>query len=71
MAPYVSGGAVADVRLGDGAPRKEFQVDGVIEVGLDLSLDTQRRFILRGAASFGPRSAVALGMAVGGGARTR
>lgn len=65
LAPYVSAGLAADLRLGDDAPAKEFQVDPTLEVGFDLSLDPERRFVLRAAASLGDRQALSLGLAVG------
>jgi hypothetical protein len=65
LAPYVSAGLAADLRLGDDAPTKEFQVDPTLDVGFDLSLDPERRFVLRAAAALGARQALSLGLAVG------
>ncbi|MDH5234087.1 MAG: hypothetical protein OEW77_03945 [Gemmatimonadota bacterium] len=63
LAPYVTGGVAADMRLGGGAPAREFVVATVIDVGLDLSLDEDREFVLRLAAGLGDRRAVSFGLA--------
>lgn len=67
FAPYVSLGATGEVRIGDDAPDEEFVVEPTAEVGVDLSFDSARRFVLRAAASLGDRQAVAVGLAVTGG----
>ena len=65
MAPYVTAGVAADLRLGDQAPAREFDVSPSLDVGLDLSFDIERKLVLRAAAAFGARQAVSLGVAVG------
>ncbi len=71
VAPFVSGGVAADLRMGDEAPGKEFVVEPILEAGLDLAFDIERRVVLRAASSFGDRSAVSLGFAVGVGRLSR
>jgi hypothetical protein len=71
MAPYVSAGLAADLRLGEEFEGEEFEVYPALDIGLDLSLDSGRRFILRAASSLGDRQAVAIGLVIGGGGRTR
>jgi hypothetical protein len=64
IAPYVSAGLALDLRVGDEAPDKEFEVQPAADVGVDLSLDRARRVTLRAAASLGDRQAVAVGVLV-------
>ena len=71
MAPYVSAGIAADLRLGDSAPEDEFIVQPALDIGLDLALDRNRSFVLRTAASLGDRQTIAVGIVVGGGRGTR
>lgn len=65
FAPYLTAGIAADLRIGDAAPDREFDVSPALDVGLDLSLDSERRFVLRTAASLGDRQAVSVGLAFG------
>lgn len=65
FAPYLTAGIAADLRIGDTAPDREFDVSPSLDIGLDLSLDIERRFVLRTAASLGDRQAVSLGLAFG------
>lgn len=65
MAPYVTAGIAADLRIGDQAPLREFEVSPSLDVGLDLSFDIERKLVLRAAAALGDRQAVSLGIAVG------
>jgi hypothetical protein len=71
LSPYVSAGLAADLRLGEFEGAEEFEVLPAADVGLDLALDAARRFVLRAAASIGDRQSTAIGLVVGGGARTR
>jgi hypothetical protein len=71
MGPYVSVGLAADLHLGDDFEGDEFQVDPALDVGLDLALDDARHAVVRAAASLGDRQTLAVGLAIGGGARTR
>jgi hypothetical protein len=71
MAPYVAAGITADLRFGGDFEGEEFEIDPALDVGLDLSLDSARNLVIRAAASFGDRQALAVGAAVGGGSRTR
>ncbi len=71
LAPYVTTGVAADLRLGDQAPEKEFVVDPTIEAGLDVAFDRARTVVLRAATIWGERQAVSLGFAVGVGALRR
>lgn len=65
MSPYLTAGVTADARMGDDAPERMFDVSPALDVGLDVSFDAQRRFVLRTAASLGDRQAVSLGLAFG------
>jgi len=65
MSPYVTAGIAADLRLGDEAPEREFEVNPSLDVGLDLSFDIERKVVLRAATSLGDRQAVSLGIALG------
>lgn len=65
LAPYVTAGVVADLRLGAQAPAREFAVDPSLDVGVDLSLDIERRVVLRAAAALGDRQALSVGLAFG------
>jgi hypothetical protein len=65
MAPYVTAGVAADLRIGDQAPAREFEVNTALDVGLDLSFDIERKVVLRAAAALGDRQAVSLGLALG------
>jgi len=67
FAPYVFGGAALEFRTGDEAPDEEFKVEATAGIGVDLSLDRARRFVLRASAALGERQAVAVGLSVGGG----
>lgn len=67
LSPYVSAGLAADLRLGDEAPSDEFDVGPALDIGLDLSLDAARRFVLRASAALGDRQALSVGLAVGSG----
>lgn len=65
LAPYLTAGLAADLRFGDGAPDREFEVSSSLDIGLDASFDINRRFVLRAAASLGDRQAVSVGLAFG------
>ena len=62
LAPYLTAGLAADLRLGDLAPEKEFEVSPALDVGLDLSFDLERRIVLRTAAALGDRQALSVGV---------
>lgn len=68
FAPYVGVGLAMDYRRTLDSERDsfddEFEVHPTADLGLDLSLDSGRRFILRAAASLGDRQAIALGAAI-------
>lgn len=66
MSPYVSAGLAADLRLGEEAPGDEFRVYPAVDIGMDIAFDSARRFVLRGAASFGDRQTLAAGVSIGG-----
>lgn len=65
LAPWASAGFAADMRLGGAAPAEEFVVTPAFEVGADLALDVERRFVFRTAVALGERQAVSLGLAYG------
>ncbi len=67
FAPYVFGGAALEFRTGDEAPDEEFKVEATGGLGVDLSFDPSRRFVLRASAALGERQAVAVGFVIGGG----
>jgi hypothetical protein len=67
LAPYVTAGLAADLRLGDEAPAEEFEVGPALDLGVDLSLDRERMVVFRAAASLGDRQALSLGIALGSG----
>jgi len=71
MAPYASVGVAADLHLGDAFEGEPFEVDPALDIGLDLSLDDARHTVLRAASSLGDRQALSVGIAIGGGGRTR
>lgn len=65
MAPYVTAGLAADMRIGDQAPAREFEVNTSLDVGLDIAFDLERKIVVRAAAALGDRQAVSLGLAFG------
>lgn len=67
LAPYVTAGLAADLRLGDEAPDEEFEVYPSLDLGMDVALDASRRVVLRAAASLGDRQALSLGLTFGAG----
>lgn len=71
LAPYVSAGVAADFALGGGAPATEFEARPTLELGLDVSLDQERRFVLRVATALVERRATSFGLAYGLGRLTR
>lgn len=71
FAPFVTAGLAADLRLGESAPERRFEVSPALDVGFDLSFDRERRFVLRTAAALGDRQAIAIGLALGLGRVTR
>lgn len=71
VAPFVTGGVAADLRMGDAAPEKEFLVEPTLEAGIDLAFDAERRVLLRAATGLLDRRAVSLGFAVGVGRLVR
>lgn len=64
FAPYVFAGAALEFRTGDEAPDEEFKVEATGGLGVDLSFDPSRRFVLRASAALGERQAVAVGFVV-------
>jgi hypothetical protein len=64
LAPYVFAGAALEFRTGDEAPDEEFKVEATGGLGVDLSFDPSRRFVLRASAALGERQAVAVGFVV-------
>ncbi len=71
LAPYVTAGLAADLRLGDQAPDREFEVSPSLDVGVDVAFDIDRRVVLRAAAALGDRQALSIGFALGLGKLTR
>jgi hypothetical protein len=65
FAPYLTAGIAADLPIGDSAPDRGFDVSPSLDIGFNLSLDIERRFVLRTAASLGDRQAVSVGLAFG------
>ena len=66
LSPYVGVRAAMDLRLGDEAPTEEFEVSPGMDVGLDAAFDRGRTVILRLSTSLGDRSALAIGLVIGG-----
>jgi hypothetical protein len=66
ISPYVGIRAAMDLRLGDEAPEDEFEVSPGMDVGLDAAFDPARTVILRFSTSLGDRSALAVGVVIGG-----
>ena len=67
IAPYVAAGLAVDVRTGGGGPGAEQDAFGVspsADLGVDFSLDSGRRFVVRASTSLGDRQAVAAGVMV-------
>jgi len=66
FAPYVTLGAAIDYRRGDSdlVPDEEFEIQTTAGVGVDLSFDSARRFVVRAATALGDRQAVAVGLAI-------
>lgn len=71
MSPYTGAGVALDLHFGGNFEGDEFEVDHALDVGLDLLLDSARNVVVRAAASLGDRQAFVIGVAVGGGGRTR
>ncbi len=71
MAPYVSAGVAGDLRFGGDFEGEEFEVDPALDIGFDLAFDSGRNLVLRAAAALGDRQGIAVGVAVGGGVRSR
>ena len=69
FAPYLSAGLALEYRTGDDAPEDDFAVQGMAGIGMDLAFDQARRFVVRAAIELADRQAIAVGLAVGGGAR--
>jgi len=65
IAPYMTAGIAADLRMGVDAPEREFEVQPALDVGLDMSFDRARKVVVRAAASLGDRQAVSVGLAFG------
>lgn len=65
LAPYVTAGIAADLRLGDERPDREFEVSPTLDVGADFAVDRNRRLVFRAATSLGDRQAWSLGFALG------
>lgn len=65
LAPYVTAGIAADLRLGGQAPDREFEVNPALDVGVDLAFDIERRVVVRAAAALGDRQALSIGLAFG------
>lgn len=70
FSPYVSTRVIIEGRLGGSAPEDELDLQIATEIGANLSFDRDRNFIMRMAAALGDRSALALGVHLGGGPRT-
>ena len=66
LSPYVGVRAAMDLRLGDEAPEEAFDVSPGMDVGLDAAFDRARTVILRFSTSLGDRSALAVGLVIGG-----
>jgi hypothetical protein len=64
--PYAAARVSMDLRLGDEGPEDEFDVSPGVDVGLDASFDQARNIVLRFSTSLGDRSALALGVVLGG-----
>ncbi len=62
--PYVHAGVVFDYQTGDEAPEDDFEVGVATDLGVHVSFDRSRRFVLSAAAGLGDRQAVALGVVV-------
>lgn len=65
LAPYVSLGVAFDLHVGSDAPEDEFEWSPTADLGIDLALDSRRRFVVRVGASLGERHAIAVGLSVG------
>lgn len=65
MSPYLTAGMAADIRVGDEAPERRFEVSPALDVGLDVAFDAERRVVIRTSASLGDRQAVSVGLAFG------
>ena len=67
FSPYLGVGLALDYRRAlddeDAVPDDEFDVYPTADLGVDLSLDPGRRFVIRAGASLGDRQAIALGAA--------
>ena len=64
--PYVAARLSMDLRLGDEGPEEEFDVSPGVDLGLDAAFDRGRSVVLRFSTSLGDRSAVAVGVLLGG-----
>lgn len=71
LAPFATGGLVADLRRGRDAPDEEFRMRGNAELGLDLSFDRERSVVLRAAHVLAGRRSSSLGLAFNLGRFTR
>ena len=69
FAPYVTVGAALDYRHGDSdfVPEEEFEIQATAGVGVDVSFDSARRFVLRFGAALGDRQAIAVGLMISSG----
>jgi hypothetical protein len=65
LAPYLTAGAVAELRFGDLAPARKFEIGPSLDAGVDLGFDRARRVVLRLAASLGDRQALSAGLGFG------
>ena len=63
MSPYTAAGVALDLHFGGNFEGDEFEIDP--------ALDSARNVVVRTAASLGARQAFVIGVAVGGGGRTR
>ena len=68
FAPYLAAGAVAELRVGERAPPRRFEIGPSLDAGVDVGFDRERHVVLRLAASLGDRQAVTMGFALGVGA---
>jgi hypothetical protein len=64
FAPWAAAGFSLDWRSSPPGNGDDFDVLGVLEVGMDLSLDTQRQVVFRLGWSLWERDAFALGLAL-------
>jgi hypothetical protein len=67
--PYAASRVIIEGRVGGGTASDELDLQLANEIGVNMSFDGERRFIVRVAAAIGDRSALAVGAHLGGGRR--